>query len=60
MAAIEALQDIRDLNARHADIKIEQMLAEKLKQEKEYQLLKQQLEEEEDEAEIRYICSIVV
>jgi len=53
MAAIEALEDIKELNARHADIKIEQMLAQKREQEKQYELLKKQLEEEEDEAEIR-------
>ena len=48
MAAIETLQDIRDSNPCHAYIKIEQMLAEKLKQEKQYQLLKRQHEEEEE------------
>lgn len=55
MAAIEALEDIKELNARHADIKIEQMLAQKREQEKQYQLLKKQMEEDEDEAEIRYV-----
>jgi hypothetical protein len=60
MAAIEALEDIKELNARHADIKIEQMLAQKREQEKEYELLKKQLEEEEDEAEIRYIRYILI
>ena len=53
MAAIEALEDIKELNARHADIKIEQMLTQKREQEKQYELLKKQLEEEEDEAEIK-------
>ena len=55
MAAIEALEDIKELNARHADIKIEEMLAQKREQEKQYQIMKKQMEEEEDEAEIRYI-----
>jgi len=55
MAAIEALEDIKELNARHADIKIEQMLAQTREQEKQYELLKKQLEEEEDEAEIRKV-----
>jgi hypothetical protein len=55
MAAIEALEDIKELNARHADIKIEQMLAQKREQEKQYELLKKQLDEEEDEAEVRYV-----
>jgi len=55
MAAIEALEDIKELNARHADIKIEQMLTQKREQEKQYELLKKQLEEEEDEAEIRRV-----
>jgi hypothetical protein len=54
MAAIEALEDIKELNARHADIKIEQMLAQKREEDKQYALFKKQLEEEEDEAEIRY------
>jgi hypothetical protein len=58
MAAIEALEDIKELNARHADIKIEQMLAQKREEEKQYELLKKQLEEEEDEAEIQYIIII--
>lgn len=53
MAAIEALEDIKELNARHADVKVEQILAQKIEQEKQYALLKKQLEEEEDEAEIR-------
>jgi hypothetical protein len=53
MAAIEALEDIKESNARHADIKIEQMLAQKREQEKQYELLKKQLDEEADEAEIR-------
>jgi len=53
MAAIEALEDIKELNARHSAIEIEQMLAQKREQEKQYELLKKQLEEEEDEAEIR-------
>ncbi|CAF0815003.1 unnamed protein product [Rotaria sordida] len=53
MAAIEALEDIKELNARHADIKIEQMLAQKREQEKQYELFKKQVEEEEDEDEIR-------
>jgi len=53
MAAIEALEDIKELNARHADIKIEQMLAQKREEEKQYEILKKQLDEEEDEAEIR-------
>ncbi len=56
MAAIEALEDIKELNARHADIKIEQMLAQKREQEKQYELFKKQLEEDEDEAEIQYDC----
>ena len=55
MAAIEALEDIKELNARHADIKIEQMLAQKREQEKQYQLMKKQMEEDEDEAEVRYV-----
>jgi len=53
MAAIEALEDIKELNARHADIQIEQMLAQKREEAKQYELLKQQLEKDEDEAEIR-------
>jgi len=53
MAAIEALEDIKELNARHADIQIEQMLAQKQEEEKQYALMKKQMEEEEDEAEIR-------
>lgn len=53
MAAIEALEDIKELNARHVDIKIEQMLSQKCEQEKQNELLKKQLEEEEDEAEIK-------
>jgi hypothetical protein len=60
MAAIEALEDIKELNARHADIKIEQMLTQKREQEKQYELLKKQLEEEEDEAEIRYVRYIFI
>jgi hypothetical protein len=55
MAAIEALEDIKELNARHADIEIEHMLNQKRDQEKQYELLKKQLEEEEDEAEILYV-----
>ncbi|CAF3217693.1 unnamed protein product [Rotaria socialis] len=55
MAAIEALEDIKELNARHADIKIEQMLTQKREQEKQYELLKKQLDEEEDEAEIKRV-----
>jgi len=53
MAAIEALEDIKELNARHADIKIEQMLAQKREQDKQYELLRKQLDEEEDEAEVQ-------
>ncbi len=60
MAAIEALEDIKELNARHADIKIEQMLAQKREQEKQYELLKKQLDEEADEAEIRYVHYIFI
>ncbi|CAF0923126.1 unnamed protein product [Rotaria sp. Silwood1] len=55
MAAIEALEDIIELNARHADIKIEQMLTQKREQEKQYEIFKKQVEEKEDEAEIRKI-----
>jgi len=55
MAAIEALEDIKELNARHADIQIEQMLAQKQEEEKQYALMKKQMEEEEDEAEIRFV-----
>ena len=58
MAAIEALEDIKELNARHADIEIEHMLNQKREQDKEYALMKKQLEEDEDEAEIRYVHSI--
>ena len=58
MAAIEALEDIKELNARHADIKVEQMLAHKREEEKQYQLMKKQLEQDEDEAEIQYVHSI--
>ncbi|CAF4520233.1 unnamed protein product, partial [Rotaria sp. Silwood2] len=53
MATIEALEDIKELNARHADIKIEQMLVQKREQEKQYEVFRKQMEEEEDEAEIR-------
>lgn len=55
MAAIEALEEIKELNARHSDIKIEQMLAQKREQEEQYKLLRKKLEEEEDEAEIQYV-----
>lgn len=53
MAAIEALEDIKELNARHSDIQIEQMLAQKQEEARQYTLMKKQMEEEEDEAEIR-------
>ncbi|CAF0883234.1 unnamed protein product [Adineta steineri] len=53
MAAIEALEDIKELNARHAAIEIEQMLNQKRVEDKQFALLKKQLEEDEDEAEIR-------
>ena len=55
MAAIEALEDIKELNARHADIKIEQMLSQQREQGKQYELMKKQMELDEDEAEIRYV-----
>jgi len=60
MAAIEALEDIKELNARHADIKIEQMLNQKREQEKQYELFKKQLEKEEDEAEVQYVHYILI
>lgn len=60
MATIEALEDIKELNARHADIKIEQMLAQKREEEKQYVLMKKQMEEEEDEAEIRYVYRTLI
>ena len=53
MAAIEALEDIKELNARHADIQIEQMLNQQREQAKQYELMKKQMEVDEDEAEIR-------
>lgn len=55
MAAIEALEDIKELNARHSDIQIEQMLAQKQEEARQYTLMKKQMEEEEDEAEIRLV-----
>ncbi len=58
MAAIEALEDIKELNARHSDIEIEHMLNQKREEAKQYALLKKQLEEEEDEAEIQYVVDI--
>ncbi len=58
MAAIEALEDIKELNARHSDIEIEHMLNQKREEQKQYALLKKQLEEEEDEAEIQYVVDI--
>ncbi len=60
MAAIEALEDIKELNARHSDIKIEQMLTQKREQEKQYELFKKQLEKEEDEAEVQYVHYILI
>ncbi|CAF0994854.1 unnamed protein product [Adineta ricciae] len=53
MAAIEALEDIKESNARHADLNLEEMLNKKREEEKQYAILKKQLEDEEDEAEIR-------
>lgn len=55
MAAIEALEDIKESNARHADLNLEEMLNKKREEEKQYAILKKQLEDEEDEAEIRYV-----
>lgn len=55
MAAIEALEDIKELNARHADIEIEQMLSQQREQGKQYELMKKQMELDEDEAEVRYV-----
>lgn len=60
MATIEALEDIKELNARHADIKIEQMLAQKREEEKQYAIMKKQMEEDEDEAEIRYVYRTLI
>jgi len=53
MAAIEALEDIKEINARHAAIEIEQMLNQQREETKQFELFKKQLEEEEDEAEVR-------
>lgn len=55
MAAIEALEDIKELNSRHAAIEIEQMLSQQREQSKQYELMKKQLEKDEDEAEIRCV-----
>ena len=55
MAAIEALEDIKELNSRHAAIEIEQMLSQQREQSKQYELMKKQLEKDEDEAEIRFV-----
>ena len=60
MATIEALEDTKELNARRADIEIEQMIAQKREEEKQLALLKKQLEEDEDEAEIRYDFHCVI
>jgi len=59
MAAIEALEDIKELNARHASINPDHMLSHQLEQTRQYQLFKKQLEDEEDEAEIRYFRKAV-
>ena len=53
MAAIEALEDIKEMNARNASVEVEQMLIQQREQQKQYELMKKQMEEEEDEAEIR-------
>lgn len=53
MAAIEALEDIKDMNARNAGVDVEQMINQQREQQKQYEIMKKQMEEDEDEAEIR-------
>ena len=59
MAAIEALEDIKEINARHASVEIEQMLAQKRELQKQFELMQKQIEKDEDEAEIRLVFFVI-
>ena len=58
MAAIEALEDIKEINARNASVEVDQMLTQQRELQKKFELLQKQLEEDEDEAEIRFVIII--
>jgi len=53
MAAIEALEDIKEQNARTSSIDPQKMLTARLEKTKQEALIKKQMEEDEDEEEIR-------